>query len=83
MPYPTKCTNEIGNRHGLLTVVARHPYNTVDGRAMWACECYCGGGRITQGKLLRNGCSISCGCLKRGTHRSKFSKEGLCLPIIE
>lgn len=55
--------NEIGNRYGALTVIARGP-NTDQGRAQWVCECECGNQTIVLGKNLRSGNTKSCGCLK-------------------
>ena len=55
--------NEIGNKYGVLTVVARGP-NTNEGRAQWICECECGNQTVVLGKNLRSGNTKSCGCLK-------------------
>ena len=55
--------NEIGNKYGALTVIARGP-NTNQGRAQWVCECECGNQTIVLGKNLRSGNTKSCGCLK-------------------
>lgn len=55
--------NEIGNKYGILTVIARGP-NTSQGRAQWICECECGKQTVVLGKNLRSGNTKSCGCLK-------------------
>ena len=55
--------NEIGNKYGALTVIARGP-NTNEGRAQWVCECECGNQTVVLGKNLRSGNTKSCGCLK-------------------
>ncbi len=54
--------NEIGNKYGYLTVIARAP-NSKDGRAMWKCKCDCGKEVVVSGKNLRSGNTKSCGCL--------------------
>lgn len=57
-----KLINEIGNTYGYLTVIERAP--SKNNRAMWKCKCKCGNEVIVAGKLLRNGQTKSCGCLK-------------------
>lgn len=56
--------NEIGNKYGKLTVVAKAPdeYNSI--KPHWVCECECGGIAIVCGASLRNGHTKSCGCLR-------------------
>ena len=54
--------NEVGNIYGYLTVIAPAP--SKGGRAMWKCKCKCGNECEVSGKLLRNGHTKSCGCLK-------------------
>ena len=56
--------NELGNKYGRLTVIARAD-NTPDGRAQWLCQCECGNQCIVIGKLLRSGHTQSCGCLQK------------------
>ena len=50
-----------GQTFGRLTVVGR---THVAGRTLWACECTCGGNKVTRGIDLRSGVVKSCGCLK-------------------
>jgi len=55
--------DEVSNVYGLLTVVSRHlpnkgPY------AMWNCECECGKTKVAEGRALRQGKTVSCGCIK-------------------
>ena len=57
-----KIINEIGNTYGYLTVIDRA--ENKNNRAMWKCKCKCGNECIVAGKLLRNGHTQSCGCLK-------------------
>jgi hypothetical protein len=56
----------IGKRFGRLVVIERTE-NNYKGKTQYLCECNCGNKKITTGKNLRNGHTISCGCynLKR------------------
>lgn len=56
--------NEIGNRYGYLTVIARGK-NDKDGCAQWICKCDCGNEIIVRGKSLRSGNTKSCGCYQK------------------
>ncbi len=53
--------DEIGNRYGLLIVIAKS--GAVGGRAMWLCKCDCGNEKIVSGHNLRLN-TKSCGCLR-------------------
>ena len=44
-----KAINEEGKRYGKLTVIKRNG-SSKDGKAMWLCECDCGGYVTTKGK---------------------------------
>lgn len=60
----------IGQRYGKLRVVEFVGYKKIGtnsvGRAMFRCECDCGNDNfITLGPSLRNGLTLSCGCLVR------------------
>lgn len=57
-----KLINEIGNIYGYLTVIERAENN--GSRAAWKCKCKCGQEVVVTGKLLRQGQTRSCGCLK-------------------
>lgn len=52
-----------GQVFGKLTVISQAP--SVNGRAMWNCQCECGNQVICPGRGLRDGSSRSCGCLKK------------------
>lgn len=56
--------NEVGNRYGRLTVVARAKNNNY-GQACWLCQCDCDGKQIrVLGYSLRQKNTASCGCLR-------------------
>ena len=66
--------NRIGQKFGLLTVVARAPGHGPYGRAAWLCECKCG----TSGLVISNtGIKKrkNCGCCRK--HRVSRRKETL------
>lgn len=52
-----------GKTFGKLTVLERAGQNK-NRNALWKCQCECGLIKITSGRLLRNGDSKSCGCLR-------------------
>lgn len=57
----SQAIDEIGNRYGKLTVVARHTIG-LSKRALWECKCDCGKISYVIGKNLRSGNTKSCGC---------------------
>lgn len=60
--------NEIGNRYGKLTVIAKSTLRD-HGSVCWICLCDCGKETIVAGDALRLGDTKSCGCLN--TERSR------------
>lgn len=40
-------------------------YNTSGKRAMWFCECACGGFKVVAGRSLRDSSTRSCGCIQK------------------
>lgn len=56
--------NEIGNRYGKLTVIARD-HSDKNG-IYWKCKCDCGNECIVRGSHLRSGHTTSCGCVHGG-----------------
>lgn len=58
-----KKINLLGQRFGKLKVIA--PAENHKGRTAWLCQCDCGNQKIITTKLLRDGTTKSCGCLKR------------------
>lgn len=65
--------NEIGNRHGRLTVLRQAGYK--NGAAMWLCRCDCGNEVTVRGACLRNGETQSCGCLRREMDQRRLKNE--------
>lgn len=59
---PKKFINEVGNIYGKLKVI-EFIGTSLDGKALWKCQCECGNEKITLGKSLRAGLVQSCGCL--------------------
>ena len=55
--------NELGNRYGMLTVIAEYPGTSSVG-AYWICKCDCGNEIAVRGLSLRSGATRSCGCLR-------------------
>lgn len=61
MGYPLK--DEVGNRHGRLTVLERHFVDDPETvRTWWRCMCDCGKETFAIGTDLRSGRKASCGC---------------------
>lgn len=57
--------DEKGNHYGKLLVVDKDEILSVEKhRAMWICKCDCGNYKTVSSKMLRNGHTISCGCLR-------------------
>lgn len=67
--------NEIGNLYGRLIVTEYKGLNKSN-QAMWVCQCSCGEKVTVIGKLLRNGSTKSCGCLKHDVIIKKNYKHG-------
>lgn len=63
-----------GLSFGRLSVVSLSHTN-LNG-AYWRCLCECGASHVVLGKLLRNGKTNSCGCLRKETSRDKQFLHG-------
>lgn len=63
LTHKSQYIDEIGHRYGKLTVLSYEGIDK-DKKSLWLCQCDCGGTIITSGKSLRNGLTISCGCVK-------------------
>lgn len=50
-----------GQRFGRLAVVARA--DDMGGKSAWWCRCDCGNDAVVRTNSLRQGCTLSCGCL--------------------
>jgi hypothetical protein len=55
-----------GKRFGRLIVIKQAGRNKY-GQILWKCVCDCGSTIVAQGGNLQNGCTKSCGCLKKET----------------
>ena len=53
--------NELGERHGFLSVVQL--LKRGKGGTLWLCKCDCGNFTVVRGNNLRSGDTKSCGCL--------------------
>ena len=64
--YVPKFIDLTDMRFGRLTVESRAPNQYTSGnhlRVMWNCICDCGNRIVADGQALRNGATVSCGCL--------------------
>lgn len=66
-----------GHKVGSLTVLSRAD---VSGLAHWVCRCVCGSTKIVSGSRLRQGKTISCGCIARQRLRERNFKHGNAVP---
>ena len=57
--------NLTGQQFNRWTVLYLSENKTSDGRPMWHCKCQCGNEKDVPSKVLLNGHSQSCGCLRR------------------
>lgn len=69
-----------GLKFGKLTVLKRYGTND-DNKATWLCKCDCGNTTIVSGRHLRDGTTLSCGCLRKDklinrNHNLTKIKEG-------
>ncbi len=58
-----KVTDRIGQVFGRLTVIKRARSDR-HYKAMWLCKCECGTECVVVGANLKNGLTVSCGCLR-------------------
>lgn len=73
MSHPKNFVDRTGLVYGKLTVIESAGYSQELQRAMWKCKCSCGNICVIQGKLLKNGTTKSCGCLRREVPRTDLS----------
>ncbi len=69
MGHSTKKLDLTGQRYGKLTVIA--PAEKLNGRTAWLCRCDCGEETVVRTCHLRNGHTVSCGCMGTGDHRHR------------
>ena len=60
-----KMINEEGNKYGKLTVLTKSNRKNSKGELYWLCQCECDNKVEVLGRLLRNGTTRSCGCLRK------------------
>jgi len=58
---PMNTIDERGHSYGRLRVL-EYKGRSGDRHALWLCECACGRRVVAQGRKLRNGDVVSCGC---------------------
>lgn len=59
-----KCVDLTGKKFTRLTVIARHG-STKSKKAVWLCQCECGGKTKVTSQMLTSGRTKSCGCLHK------------------
>lgn len=64
----------LGNRFGKLTVLQLIP--KIDRHARFLCRCDCGAETTVRYANLLNGCTTSCGCVRRQACRERERKKG-------
>lgn len=65
-----------GQRFGRLTVL-EYAGSNKSGNALWLCHCDCGNKIIANNKLLRNGNTKSCGCLRQFREQPHKKTHGM------
>lgn len=76
-PFPHgRLVDMTGWRFGKLTVIEKAG-NADDGHPIWLCRCDCGDTHQVRSGNLRNGGTISCGCLYRATRGVANRTHGL------
>lgn len=65
--------NLTGRRFGFLTVSSYHGVDR-EGKAVWVCECRCGGRATVRGRDLRTGHTQSCGCRSSRARAGKLNR---------
>lgn len=54
-----------GKKFGRLTVIEKDIERSKNGVIFWICECECGNRKSVRGGSLKNGTTLSCGCLNK------------------
>lgn len=69
--------NMTGHRNGRLVAIQCVGRNA-EGRALWLCQCDCGGTKVVQGNnLLRPEGTKSCGCLRAEANAARRNRDGV------
>lgn len=63
-----------GQRYGYLTVTG--PAANAGGKTAWLCKCDCGRETVVKSYHLKDGHTISCGCVKAGRRTRKNNASG-------
>ena len=79
MDYSRKKLDLAGQRFGKLTVL--RPAENAGRYTAWLCRCECGREAVVLTRRLRNGCTKSCGCAKRGVEQLNYV-GGTCVEMI-
>lgn len=68
-----------GRRYGRWTVIKFHDAVRYTRATVirWLCSCDCGTEKIVQGQSLKNGKSVSCGCVRNEAVRQRMTKHGM------
>lgn len=64
-----------GQRFGRLVVIER-VQNNIHQKTMWRCQCDCGNEVCVIGSRLKNGLTLSCGCLQKETAKQTLFIHG-------
>ena len=71
------CTNEVedltGQKFGRLTVIERA--ENKGKKVAWLCQCECGNEKVIRGCSLKNGDTISCGCLQNEKSSERIKQK--------
>jgi hypothetical protein len=73
-------TDITGQVFGRLTVVRRSDERNRDRDRLWLCCCQCGIETLVIARLLRNGATQSCGCLRRERAKNPVSVASKPIP---
>lgn len=65
--FMPKYKDETGHKYGKLTVLQKTDKTNSKREVYWKCKCECGNEVEVLGRLLRNGTTQSCGCLRKGS----------------
>lgn len=64
-----------GNQYGRLTVIGFS--HSKSRRSYWKCRCTCGKEKVIYGGSLKNGDTLSCGCLGKEHRTQSITKHGM------